>query len=88
MMNPRLNHRRGIALMAAAAVLLLASCRSPMADAQLVEQMRQLADELNASRQDAAAVQAQIDSLRTAIAKQDTIVRQLANLAGVAVPPR
>lgn len=65
--------------------LLLApiSCRSPVADAALTEQMRQLADELNGARQDAAAIQGRIDSLQTVVAKQDTVIRQLANLAGM-----
>jgi hypothetical protein len=73
-----------------ACVLLLAlgSCRNPQADAYLSEQMRQMADELNAMRQDAAATNERLDSLRFAVAKQDTLLRQLAGMAGVQVPPR
>lgn len=54
----------------------------------MIEQMRQLGDELNASRQDAALMHDQMDSLRIAVAKQDTLLRQLAGMANVPVPPR
>lgn len=70
-------------ILAVALSVLAASCRSPMADARMTEQLRQLADELNGNRQDAAAIQGQIDSLKSVVAKQDTVIRQLANLAGV-----
>ena len=59
-----------------------------MADASMVEQMRQLADELNAGRQEAAAMHDQIDSLRIVIARQDTLLRTLAGMANLPVPPR
>ena len=42
-----------------------------------------MADELNASRQQAADLQAQMDSLRTVVAKQDTLLTRLAGMAGV-----
>jgi len=66
-----------------AALVLLASCRNPQADAYLGEQIRQLGDELNASRQQEAQMQADIDSLRTVVAKQDTLLTRLAGMAGV-----
>ena len=52
----------------------------------MAEQMRQVGDELNGARQEAAAMQDQIDSLRIAVARQDTLLRQLAGLANVPVP--
>lgn len=64
------------------------SCRNPAADATMLEQMRQLGDELNASRQDAGIMHDQLDSLRIAVARQDTLLRQLAGMANVPVPPR
>ena len=70
------------------ALLAAMSCRNPAADATMVEQMRQLGDELNASRQDAAAMHDQLDSLKVVVAKQDTLLRQLASMANVPVPPR
>lgn len=64
------------------------SCKNPAADATMIEQMRQLGDELNASRQDAATMHDQLDSLKIVVAKQDTLLRQLAGMANVPVPPR
>ncbi|MDQ2664532.1 MAG: hypothetical protein M3Z05_00810 [Gemmatimonadota bacterium] len=64
------------------------SCRNPAADATLAEQMHQVADELNGARQEAATMHDQIDSLRAVVAKQDTLLRQLAGMANVPVPPR
>ena len=64
----------------------VASCRNPTADANMAEQMRQVGDELNGARQEAAAMQDQIDSLRIAVARQDTLLRQLAGMANVPVP--
>ena len=69
-------------------ILGVASCRNPAADANMTEQLRQVGDELNASRQEAAAMHEQIDSLRVTVARQDTLLRQLASMANVAVPSR
>jgi hypothetical protein len=66
-----------------AALALLGSCRSPQTDAYLSEQIRQLGDELNASRQQEAQMQADLDSLRVVVAKQDTLLTRLAAVAGV-----
>jgi predicted small metal-binding protein len=66
----------------------VASCRNPQADAAIAEQMRDLADELNNAHQETAMMHDQLDSLRTAVARQDTLLRQLAGMAGVPVPPR
>ena len=62
---------------------LAAGCRSPQQDAYLVEQLRQMADELNASRQQTADIQTQLDSLRGVVARQDTLLTRLAGMAGV-----
>jgi hypothetical protein len=69
-------------------LILAMSCRNPASDATMIEQMRQLGDELNASRQDAGAMHDQLDSLKIVVAKQDTLLRQLAGMANVPVPPR
>jgi len=69
--------------MLVAALASVASCRSPQSDAYLLEQLKQMGDELNASRQQASDLQAQIDSLRTVVAKQDTLLTRLAGMAGV-----
>jgi septal ring factor EnvC (AmiA/AmiB activator) len=78
--------RGGIRVFALAGAVMLAAasgCRSPQSDAYLIEQLRQMADELNASRQQASDLQSQIDSLRTVVAKQDTLLTRLAGMAGV-----
>ena len=49
------------------------------------EQIIQLGDGFNDLRQDTAALQQQVDSLRLVVARQDTVIRQLANLAGVPI---
>ena len=47
------------------------------------EQIIQLGDGMNELRQENALIQQQVDSLILVVAKQDTVIRQLANLAGV-----
>ena len=64
------------------------ACRSPQADAAIAEQLQQVGDELNAVRQDNAATVEQLDSLKLIVARQDTLLRQIAGMAGVPVPPR
>ena len=79
---------RGIALVRVAsiatALALSAGCRSPQQDAYLIEQLRQMADELNSSRQQTADIQTELDSLRAVVARQDTLLTRLAGMAGVA----
>jgi septal ring factor EnvC (AmiA/AmiB activator) len=67
----------------ALALALAAGCRSPQSDAYLIEQLRQMSDELNASRQQTADLQTQLDSLRSVVARQDTLLTRLAGMAGV-----
>lgn len=67
----------------ALALALAPGCRSPQSDAYLIEQMRQMADELNASRQQTSDIQTQLDSLRSVVARQDTLLTRLAGMAGV-----
>lgn len=66
-----------------ALVLLCSACPASRADVAISEQIIQLGDGLNDLRQDNAALQQQVDSLRIVVARQDTVIRQLANLAGV-----
>ena len=65
--------------------LACAACPATRADVAMSEQIIQLGDGLNDLRQDTAALQQQVDSLRLVVAKQDTVIRQLANLAGVPI---
>ncbi|MEO8334356.1 MAG: hypothetical protein ABI664_05260 [bacterium] len=69
-------------------LVLAASCRNPQADALIAEQMQEMGDALNDARQETAMMHEQIDSLRTMVARQDTLLRQIAGMAGVPVPLR
>jgi hypothetical protein len=64
-------------------MLACAACPASRADVAISEQIIQLGDGINDLRQDNAALQQQVDSLRLVVARQDTVIRQLANLAGV-----
>jgi hypothetical protein len=77
-------------------VLAAASCimsaltgclRNPGADAATAQALTEIADQLGAMQQDNAALQNQVDSLRVVVARQDTVLRRLANLAGVPMAP-
>ena len=70
---------------ALALTLACTACPASRADVALSEQVIQLGDGLNDLRQENAVLQQQVDSLRLVVAKQDTVVRQLANLAGVPI---
>lgn len=54
----------------------------------MAEAMTQLGVELSSIQQDYAILQEQVDSLRTVVARQDTIIARLANLANVPLPQR
>jgi hypothetical protein len=66
-----------------AATIAVAGCRSPQSDAYLIEQLRQMGDELNASRQQAADLQSQLDSIKGVVARQDTLLTRIAGMAGI-----
>jgi hypothetical protein len=74
------------AAFALALAVICTACPASRADVAMSEQIIQLGDGLNDLRQDNAALQQQVDSLRLVVAKQDTVIRQLANLAGVPLP--
>ena len=68
---------------ALALVLICSGCPASRADIAISEQIIQLGDGLNDLRQENAVLQQQVDSLSLVVAKQDSVLRQLANLAGV-----
>jgi len=51
-----------------------------------MQSVNDLGEAVNAMRQDYGVLADQVDSLRLIVVRQDTVLRQLANLAGVAVP--
>lgn len=66
---------------------MLGGCLSdPNAGATTAEAITALGEELSYLKQDNAQLQMQLDSLRYAVARQDTLVRRLAGMAGVPVP--
>jgi hypothetical protein len=66
----------------------LSGClRNPAADAATAQALTEIADQLGALQQDNAALQNQVDSLRVIVARHDTVLRRLANLAGVSMAP-
>jgi hypothetical protein len=70
------------------ATLALSSCRDPRAEANIAQAMTDVGTQLSAMQQDYAILQSQVDSLRTVVARQDTILGRLASMAGLPMPPR
>ena len=67
---------------------LLVSCRDPRAEANIAEAMIQVGTEMSALRQDFATMQNQVDSLRSVVARQDTIISRLAAAANMPLRSR
>lgn len=57
-------------------------------DIGVAEALLEIEDALAGLREESAILQAQIDSLREVVARQDTTLRQIGNLTGVPVPAR
>jgi hypothetical protein len=69
-------------------LLSLASCRDPRAEANIAEAMTQVGTQMSAMQQDYALLQEQVDSLRTVVARQDTLITRLATLTNMPLPQR
>lgn len=76
-------HRRLLVIFAA--VLAVASCRDPRAEANVAQAMIQVGTEISGLQQDYAVLQSQVDSLRGVVARQDTLISRLAALANMPV---
>jgi hypothetical protein len=63
------------------------SCRTPQSDARIFQALNDAADEFAVVRQDMGHLSDQLDSLREVIARQDSLIRRVANLAGVPLGP-
>lgn len=61
------------------------ACRDPRAEANIAQAMTEVGTTLSLMQQDYTELQDRVDSLRHVVAKQDTIIRQLAALSGVPV---
>ena len=87
-MSPLSIHPARRALLAFGIVLVLAagaSCNavSPQQDVSTAQVIVDLTDAVNELRQENAVLQGQLDSLRLEVARQDTLVRQMAGAMGV-----
>ena len=70
------------------ALLLLTGCLpATERDFEMAQTITEMTDAVNEIRQISYELQDRVDSLTTVVAKRDTIIRQLANLAGVPIPP-
>ena len=79
-----MRRRCAIALLS---LLLAAGCLPPSEqDLQVAEALVEIGDVMSELRQSTAYMQEQLDSLRWVVARQDTVIRRLANLAGVPIP--
>ena len=77
-----------IPLLAGCLLLGAAGCLPPTErDFQLAQTINEMNEAVNEIRQLSYELQDRIDSLTMAVAKRDTVIRQLANLAGVPMPP-
>ena len=56
-------------------------------DFELVQTITDMSTAVNEIRQLSYELQDRVDSLVTVVARRDTVIRQLANLAGVPIPP-
>ena len=77
---------RRLASIPAAVLLGLTGCiGSPTGDPAMAEAINEIGNELGMLRDENAQLQFQVDSLRSALARQDTLLRQVANLSGIPV---
>lgn len=67
------------------ALFAASACDGPVTsgDTTLAETLIDMSDALVAVREETALLQAQVDSLRDQMARQDTVVRRLAAMAGI-----
>lgn len=83
--------RSAVALGTAGLLAASAGCggmAAPTTDMSLGQTVMELTDAVNALRDESSIMQAQIDSLRTVVARQDSTIVRLSNLAGGGLPPR
>jgi hypothetical protein len=70
------------------ALILLAGCLpATEKDFQMAQTIQEMTDAVNEIRIQSFELMDRVDSLTMAVAKRDTVIRQLANLAGVQIPP-
>ena len=70
-------------LMCFAVILVAGGCTNPRVQANIAQALNDVGNELTAQRQDMATLQEQIDSLKHAMAHQDSIIKRLVNVTGI-----
>lgn len=71
-----------------AGAVLLTGCRDPRAEANIAQAMIDVGTQISEMQQDYSLLQHELDSLRTVVARQDTVIGRLASLAGLPLPGR
>jgi hypothetical protein len=69
--------------LAASLIVVSASCIDSTAQQNTAQAIIDMGNEVSALRQDNAVLQEQLDSLKTALARQDTTIRRLSAMAGL-----
>ncbi len=69
--------------MGAALVALAAGCANPRTQANMAQALQDAASEMNTLRNEIAQLQTDMDSLRTVVAKQDSLLTRVAAVTGV-----
>jgi hypothetical protein len=74
---------------AAITLVAMVGCFRPATqqDLYIAQALVDIQDALTEIREGTYELQDRVDSLRLVVAQRDTVIRRLANLAGVAVPP-
>jgi hypothetical protein len=78
-------------LLSLGTLIVLAGCLPrglAKGDTDTQQALIEVSDALTDLREVDAALQLQVDSLSRVVARQDSLLRQIANLAGVSVPSR
>ena len=68
-------------------ILAAGSCTNPRVQANIAQALNDVGNELTAQRQDMSTLQDQIDSLKHAMARQDTVIKRLINVTGIPPSP-
>ena len=66
-----------------AVIFVAGSCTNPRVQANIAQALNDVGNELTAQRQDMSTLQDQIDSLKQAMAHQDTVIKRLINVTGI-----
>jgi len=65
-------------LVLAVFAILLTSCTNPRAEANMAQAMNDAANEIGGLKSDIAQIQTDLDSLRSVVAKQDSVINRIA----------